>query len=193
MIFIRLPTISWRIRRTSRRRSCAPSFAQLRSWSGLLFDRGTRAEKIAGKKRCRVRALCRDAGQSSAAFPERCWRVARRRHGFHREELVQTLFPYSKPVKLECAYCLSNYSRDLQCQFGRRLAVESSDLAPRTLFPNLNVHCLASLQRLSCFNSQQCVRLAQAEECVRFLPADWREISVLAFSANVMCALAIVR
>src|SRR5436305_30928 len=83
-------------------------------------------------------------------------------HDIHKEDFVQTPFPYSKPVKLECAYCLSNYSRDLQCQSGRRLAVESSDLAPQTLFPNLNVNCFARLERFAGLNSQQCVRLAQA-------------------------------
>ncbi len=119
-----------------RRRSCAPSFAQSRSWSGLLFDRDTRVEKIAERKRCRARALCKDAGQNSAAFPERYWRVARRRHGFDREDLVQTLFPCSKPSKLKCGYGLSNWSK------GRSAAVKSSPVADsswraRSIIPKL--------------------------------------------------------
>jgi len=68
----------------------------------FFFDRDTRAEKnlrkgnIAGR-----RALCKDAGQNSAAFPERCLESRSRRHGFHQEDFVQTPFPYSKPVKLD--------------------------------------------------------------------------------------------
>ena len=64
---------------------------------------------------------------------------------------------------------------------------------PKTLFPNLNVHDFARFERCALLNSQERVRLTQAEECMRFLAANWREISVLEFSAKIMRPVAIVR
>jgi len=113
---------------------------------------------------------------------------------FIRRTLVQTPFPYSKPVKLECAYCLSNYSRDLQCQSGRRLAVEelgprTSDIIPkfeRPLTRQPSTTLLFQLAAMCSIGSSQKARAIPAGRLARNFPFSQ-------FSANVMCALAIVR
>jgi len=55
------------------------------------------------------------------------------------------------------------------------------------------MHYFTGLKRFAGPNSQERVRLAQAEKRVRFLPADGREISILEFSAKIMCPVAVVR
>src|SRR5262249_32752137 len=152
---------------------CAPSFARSPTWSVLPFGRDRRAGKIAGRKHCRARALCRDAARNSAAFRGRCSRAARRRRERFRE-LVPTPFPYSKPAKVKCTPYLSNCSRK------------------NKLRPKADLDRLAGLERFADLNPQQRIRFAQSEKRVRFLPADRREISVSEFSAQIMGAVAIV-
>src|SRR5438477_9134587 len=63
----------------------------------------------------------------------------------------------------------------------------------KLLFPNLNIDCFTGLQRFADLNSQERVRLTQAEQSVRFLPADRSETSVLEFPANIMAPVLVVR
>ena len=62
----------------------------------------------------------------------------------------------------------------------------------KLLFPNLNIDCFTGLQRFADLNSQERVRLTQAEKCVRFLPSNWCETSVLEFPAKIMRPVAVV-
>src|SRR5205807_10335613 len=61
-----------------------------------------------------------------------------------------------------------------------------------SLIENLNIDNIAARWRFATRRTDKRIRLAQSEEGVRCLGANRRKISVLAFSSDIMRAIAVV-